>query len=400
MKMMKKNTKRFRVKIFGLWVACFLALSFVSCSNDPSDSPFVGDDKESTVLIYAVATNSLSSNLVSDKMEMLQAASNIDLSKNNVLIFETKYQRQNDGNTTNDINLIKLVKNDEGVGWETVKEFNDGTNPLQPSRITEVINFVHENFEADNYGLVFWSHSTGSQPYITSRSSDTMAYSFGQDLTASDDLYQQINVKELAEAIPSGLFDYIWFDSCYMSNIETIYEFRNKCNTYVGYATEVMAHGLPYDLVLPYMVGKNPDLTFAADAFYNYYSNSIATIAVMDMSKIEDFAENCKEYLSAGYSPSSYLLMDYSRNGVGPFYDLGDYVKSMAELAEIELTDEEWDEILNSFVIYKAATAKNFSGITIDQSRYSGISTHLYKFNIDSLAESYYQSLDWFKEVF
>ena len=400
MKMMKKNTKRFRVKIFGLLAACFLALNFVSCSNDPSDSPFVGDDKESTVLIYAVATNSLSSNLVSDKMEMLQAASNIDLSKNNVLIFETKYQTLSDGSRSSDINLIKLTKSNQGVGWEMVKDYNDGVDPLQPSRITEVINYVIDNFDAKSRGLIFWSHSTGSQPFVATRSSDTMAYSFGQDKTTTLPIYEQINVDDLADAIPSGIFDFIWFDSCYMSNIETAYEFRNKCNTYVGYATEVLANGLPYDLVLPFIVGENPDLTLAAETFFNYYSKNIATIAVLDMTKIEDFAAECSVYLNEGLSPSSISLMDYSRDGIGPFYDLGDYVKSMAELAEIELTDEEWDEILNRFVIYKAATTKNFSGITIDQSRYSGISTHLYKFNIDSLAESYYKSLDWFKEVF
>ena len=372
-----------------------------SCSDEPGDSPFIKSPAKSTVLVYAIATNSLSGNLVSDKNEMLKAAQEINLNDNNVLVFETKYKRLSDGTTVSDKNLLKLVPNSKGYDWEIVKSFNDDVDPLNPSRISEVVNYVTDKFKSNSYGLVFWSHSTGSQPYTyATKASDPMAYSFGQDLTVSNDEFQQINVDDLANALPDHLFNYIWFDSCYMSNIETIYEFRNKCNTFVGYPTEVLEYGLPYDIVLPYMVGEKPDLGYAAELFYNYYANSIATIAVVDMKQVENFAEDCSKIFKQDTDVNTSGFIKYTRYTTGPFYDLGDYAKAMAQQSDTELSDETWNEILDKVVVYKAATRRDFANNVIDPERYSGISAHVFNFDLDNTSENYYKNLSWFARVF
>ena len=382
----------------GISFAC-LSLIAMACSNS-GDSPYVQGPAESTILVYAVATNSLSSNLVYDKNEMLQAAQNIDVNKNNILVFETKYGVSTSGDRVAQISLLKLVKNNDTYGWETVKEYDPNFLPLNPASVTEVINYVAQNFKADKYGLVFWSHSTGSQPYVVTKSSDIALYSFGQDLTASVKDYVQINVNELAAAVPSGMFDYIWFDSCYMSNIESIYEFRDKCNTYVAYPTEVLEYGLPYNLVLPYMVGRKPDLVKAAETFFEYYAGSIATVAVMDMNNLNSFAESCGDIFAPDYDYYTGSFIRYTRNGAGPFYDLGDYAKAMAEDTIGGLSEEEWNDLLDQFVLYKAATNRDFSNNIIDQKRYSGISAHVFSSTDTSSNEQFYKSLGWYNRVF
>ena len=280
--MMRKHYNKFLIRLIGAFSIIGITGLFSSCINeDPIDNT---QPKQTTLLIYAVATNSLSGNLVSDKNEMIQAASQIDLNKNNILLFETKYQYLEDNSKAGNVNLLKLVKDKQtGVcSWEIVKDYNDGTASLDPSRVTEIINHVTNGYPADNYGLVFWSHSTASQPYFddntstlkysvieeTNKVSVPMQYSFGQDIPVGNgNPAYQINIDDLANAIPDNLFDYIWFDSCYMSNIETIYQFRDKCKTFVGYPTEVLDAGLPYQNVLPFMVGKTPDLIHAAELF-------------------------------------------------------------------------------------------------------------------------------------
>ena len=410
MKLINNNIKAMMVGLFGLSV-------LASCSDtDPNFNEEIDKTKKSTVLIYAVATNSLSGDLVSDKSEMIQAAPNIDLEKNNVLLFQTRYKYLEDNTRTKDVSLVKLSKKEEtdGYDWEILKEYNDEVESLDPNRVTEIINYVTDNYKAEKYGIVFWSHSTASQPNfpeVTYRSAAEgeddytvklpALYSFGQDLMVSDETYKYLNIDDMADAIPDHLFDYIWFDSCYMSNIETIYQLRNKCKTFVGYPTEVLGNGLPYDLVLPFMVGENIDLVYAASLFYKYYANSFGTIAVVDMDKIDVLADYCRGMFTPGVTVPSTSLFKYTRFTTGPFYDFGDYVKAMANAEGIEITNEEWDEILAECVIYKAASERDLTNTRIDPETYSGISTHLYNFTTeDSESEAYYKSLDWYREVF
>ena len=414
----KLYSRNFFILLFSV---CFPFL-MTSCIDGPNDPQKHKGPAQSTLLIYAVATNSLTGNLVSDKNEMLKVAKDIDLSSNNVLIFETQYKYLEDYTRVGNVRLLKLAKaqDADGYTWETVKDFNDGVASLDPSRVSEIITYVKENFEAENYGLVFWSHSTASQPYFddtaktetyninpqTYSVSLPMQYSFGQDLTVSaGDPYYQINVDVLADAIPDNMFNFIWFDSCYMSNIETIYQFRNKCKTYVGYPTEVLDDGLPYHYVLPYMVGRNPDLVHAAELFFNYYSNSFGTIAVVDTENLENLVDFCKGYYGK-HNISSSSIMKYSRYSTGPFYDFGDYSKAMGSGSGNEIPEEEWNKILEQCVLYKATTSGSLLGLSIKADRFSGISTHLYSFLEEgseikeSMNEKYYKSLDWYKAVF
>lgn len=418
----KINLNFYKYLLFPIFL-----FAIISCQDEPGDSPFV-EDKKTTILIYAVATNSLSLNLDADKEEILKAAENIDLDNNNVIIFETTYDYTP--------KILKLSKIKGKYEFEKVKELSYDISSLNPVRLSEVLDFVLNKFKAEKYGLIFWSHSTGSDPDLKSAgiSSKTMAYSFGQDIDNSTNISTEINVDVLAGVIPDNLFEFIWFDSCYMSNIETIYEFKNKCKYFIGYPTEVMDDGMPYDIVLPLLAKEHPDIIEGAKLFFDYYLNypislrRIATVAVIDMSKIDDLADFCEEQNQL-FIPATTSFIKYTRGNIGPFYDLGDYTKAMinqkitatsvslqtrfesGELSEeeyylmIEDLDEnkllaEWENVLNQVVVYKNATNRDFNGFLIPANRFSGISAHIYNFNSTDQSEDYYKSYDWFKRVF
>lgn len=388
----------------------FVGAILSSCSNEPSPdpSPYVDPSEKSTILIYAVATNSLSTNLISDKNEMLTAGEQIDLKKNDVLLFETRYNMMP--------RLLKLVESPTavmGYDFEVVKEYSDDISSLDPIRIREVLNYVSDNYISQTNGLIFWSHSTGAQPFLPetrgaeSAESITSSYSFGQDKNQTLGQEFQINVDELADAIPDNFYDFIWFDSCYMSNIESVYEFRDKCNYFIGYPTEDWAYGMPYDLVLPQIARKEPNLIGGAELFFNYYAQNsssmlrAATIAVIDMKKIETLADYCSIFMEEGKTPSTTSMMKYTRFTTGPFYDLGDYTKSMATLNGVEIDENEWNALLDDVVVYRATTKLNFDLQPLfDPERFSGLSAHIYSFTENDEEENYYKSLDWYSRVF
>ncbi|MCH5237610.1 MAG: hypothetical protein J1E95_07420 [Muribaculaceae bacterium] len=391
-----KRIKKYigRTIIFGC-----ISMILSSCKEEPSDSPYVEDEKyDTTVLIYAVATNSLSVNLAPDKEEMLEAVENIDLSRNKILIYQTTYR--------NSPQLLEIVHTEDGYSFEIVKEYTEELPALSPSRISEVINSVLDTYTSNNYGLIFWSHSSGSQPFLGALQSQNLpARSFGQDLSTKDPTATSINIDLLASLIPDGVFNFIWFDSCYMSNIESIYEFRGKCKYFVGYPTEVLDMGMPYDLVLPCITGVKPDPAKGAEEFFKYYSEypysslRIATVAVIDMEEVEILSDVCREAYQYVGTVSPYSFLCYTRGSTGPFYELGDYVKAMTPEEYRDDFTTEWEKALETCVIYKAATERDFNGNYIDQERYSGISCHIFNPEDESLKESYYRSLSWYDSV-
>lgn len=415
--------------IFTLFIAFAGIIGMSSCDQEePVDSPFVEEEgtsdpedpspAHSTILLYAVATNNLGINMVYDKNEMVRAASQIDLKHNNVLVFETRFEDLYDYSSKPQISLQKLVKisgdPENEYGWETVKEYDASIASLNPARISEVIDYVVDRYESEKYGLIFWSHSTASHPYEVTKPAETekaetpQQYSFGVDqIYTSGEEYYQLNVDDLAAVIPDNVFEFIWFDSCYMSNIESIYEMKGKCEYYIGYPTEVCDAGMPYHYTLPYLANKNQDVVEAAKVFFDYYDTEyyyrLATIAVVDMKNIETFADYCQEiYNGVEETPSVTGLFRYTnyRQSSGPFYDLGDYTKKMAELKDASISEEEWNEALDKLVVYKASTPSDFNGNAVDPLKYSGISTHVYKRGENSINENYYESLNWFGRVF
>ena len=62
-----------------------------------------------------------------------------------------------------------------------------------------------------------------------------------------------MDISELAAAIDgSGVrFDYLLFDACFMSSVEALYDLRRAADYIVASPCEVMAHGFPYDTVIP-----------------------------------------------------------------------------------------------------------------------------------------------------
>ncbi|MDE6577892.1 MAG: hypothetical protein K2J82_03045 [Muribaculaceae bacterium] len=409
-----------------IFLSAALFSGFLTSCSDKNDGPEEpsGEIKK-TILLYAVASNNLYSNLKNDKHEIILAAKDMDLKHYSLLL----YQVTPEGNPQ----LLELRKKGEDAEFVPVKEYDRALYSTDPERISEVIDDACSFRKAKSYGLILWSHALGWSPFFSERDNHpassavspskqssanilsgelskadlVMQYSFGSDTNSETNYTDKIDIDDLASAIPDHRFEFIWFDACMMSGIETIYELRDKCEYFGAYPTEVFSPGMPYDLTLPYLLKEKSDLRGCAEAFFNYYahnSNSylqVATVAVMDMSKLEDVASYCKKAYSSTEPPSTVGMNYYSgsQRVAYPYYDFGQYTKALASQNEENDVDE-FKKLMDKFVIYKAATEKEFMGNRLNLDEYSGISCHVYKPTQSGKNIEFYKSLDWFKRVY
>lgn len=385
-------------KFLSLLFAAFVLFSFSSCHKDKKDEPAQSKAKR-TILIYAVASNNLSSFLRDDKNEMIKAAPQISgIGKDiRVLLYSVASQ------SATEATLSELLQGSDGqFGFTQIKSYDRNTFSTDPIRMREVFADLREEAPADNYGLVLWSHGTGWVPNFSEHEVPE-ATPAGMKKSYGLDKYQGVSdycdIDELASAIPDRMFDFVWFDLCYMMAIEVVYQLRDKCDFIGGYPTEDWSPGMNYDVTLPLLAAPNPDLTGTGKAFFDYYNdqNNAVTVTVMKTAGLDRLAQTAADIYAYGTRPSSNIgLQNYSRLSTG-MYDFGQFTKKYLDGSDNSKTlSDAFDAALNDIILYTGCSTKNFNGTenAFSPALYSGFSCH-FPGSSTSKAESYYQSLDW-----
>lgn len=384
------------VCLFGLLMAFLMLSAGISSCSDEKDEPEpeIPIVKQRLVLIYAIAANSLNSALPTDLREIAQVAPKLDLRNNIVLVYSVDY--------SNECKLRKLAKNDATglYEYQLVKTFPELPLSTSPERISEVLNYINDNYDYPYKGLILWSHATG---WIPSVNGSTPAQ--GKKRTFGQDKYQGVayetDINELADAIPGGVFDFIWFDCCYMANIETVFQLRDKTDFIGGYTEEIAADGMPYNLTMPYFLKKVADLEGAASAIYEYYDylGYSAPVSVVRTEKLEPLAEIARGIIATCSPPNNLAsIQNYTRPWLTEqgiyFYDMGQLLESYSGISESQKTSLQI--ALAEAVPIKFLASYSWPGPVIDPRHFSGLSMHNYIDNA-SYNESYYRTLDWYK---
>ncbi len=383
----------------------FISLSFclltISCHKDDPEPPQpVKSTPETSILLYAVASNNLSSSFEDDMREMIIGLDKVDLSKVDYYVYSVT-QQLDPGPV-----LRKAQRNKQTgeVEFAEVKRYDRLTSSASPQRISEVIEDYSNLTEGSTKGLILWSHSTAwsaapgsvlprsSDPAMASENSSEQGYEgnigiktpedirwWGQDI--NDGVATYCNLPELASAIPDRYFDFIWFDCCYMSSIEVIYEMRDKASMFVAYPTEVLAEGAPYHIVLPYLATPQPNIITAADIMADYYleSGKVFTIAVIDPAPLEEIADMAQAAIP-GTRLKAYKLQKYSRNGYF-FYDFGQYTSTWGESLGEAWDSKRFSSLMDRLIVYKNCGTRLFNGQPIDKDNFSGISCGYFDYN-------------------
>jgi hypothetical protein len=208
---------------------------------------------------------------------------------------------------------------------------------------------------ANRYGIIFAGHGQGwITREILNANNDITTLSVGQNpwipalgaevTRAFGEGNVQVNIDELAKGIEhSGVaLDYILFDACFMSNIESVYDLRNSANYIIASPCEIMGKGFPYHRTLPYLFrdfGLSTDYVGAAKSYYEYYrdeyvgSSRCGSIAVYDCSEIEALADAVRVVMQSAKKRTEYdnsTLQTYEGQKYHQFYDFGEWVNVVA----------------------------------------------------------------------
>ena len=397
-------------KLFTLFICSIsLAMTFTSCSEEAFDTDSVN---KQTILVFYPWTGSQSS---TGLLGYLQ--NNIDsicdgiidrkgLNNSRVLVFlSDKYNHS----TLYDLQYNATTKSVDRV---PLKEY-EGASYASAEGIADIMNEVKTKASALNYALIVGVHGCGwtyasdwsrypyyARPSVTRpRDNNFSGIQFGPDPNApltrffgSVSLAENaMDISTLAEGIrESGLkMQYILFDACYMSNIETAYELKDVTNYMIASGSEIMAAGLPYRSMWSYLNSATPNYSGIVSTSVNFYKNSSApfcNLAAIDCRQVEKLASVMKE-INAQYQLSASVSLDSIQHldGFRPnlFYDLETYVDSLHPSgylldqfkSQLKLTikaSDHTDEAYTCIYSSDSFKIKNYCGITIsDPSQHS-----------------------------
>ena len=94
----------------------------------------------------------------------------------------------------------------------------------------------------------------------------------GQDTGQGTDYMELSELADILSACPH--LDFLLFDACFMSSVETAYELRRYTDFYVGSPTENPGPGAPYDIIMPYMFTPGAAAQMA-QAYFEVYEGQI-----------------------------------------------------------------------------------------------------------------------------
>jgi hypothetical protein len=322
---MKRNGKM-KLKLYLF--ATIALLGLISCRKDPPTTISV----ERTVFVYMPwASNLLSyfknnledleTSIVENKIQTDRFIVFLSESATGAKLFELKYEN----------------------GKCTRVPLKSYTDPpfTTAAGISSILKDVVSSSSTSKYAMIIGSHGMGwiPVPPASRLAGEKFHWEYGDGPTrffGGQTTPYQTNISTLAQGITdAGLhMEYILFDDCYMSNVETAYDLRKVTDYLIGCPTEVMAYGFPYHLVGEYLTGT-VDYEGVAEGFYQFYRNyssPYGTVAVTVCSELDALAAEMREINRNYPDPLNPSQLSEIQRMNGDYYtptlffDLGDYV--------------------------------------------------------------------------
>ena len=338
---------------------------FISCTEENDEQPDYPEIANQTVIMYMPWADSGIYGYFLKNISAFETAieQNHGLGGNSLVVFISE-----NGYTSH---MIRISYEDGECRRDTLNEYSFyACDYTTADGISQIIRDAKEFAPANKYALAIGCHGMGWIPSGTNVGTRvTKTNSKGQPVyqtrffgSASDSRYQT-DIATLAEGLAhtGQRMEYVLFDDCYMSNIETAYDLRNVTDYLIASTCEIMIEGMPYDKIGIDLL--NNDFKGVVDGFYDFYSSfkmPCGTIGVTDCHEVEEMAYimqqinvNCPD-LSCNVTEIQDL--DGFENTI--FFDFGDYVNRLC--MDQSLLDE-FNSQLERLVPYKACTDTYYS---------------------------------------
>lgn len=381
---------RIRMKklVLHIILTVILGLTAISCKKE--DKPDRSCHR--TVLVYIADNNNLNSYSKGDIKEMRQGVLDGALNGGRLLIF---LANEKEGPA-----LYEMIDTGE---LKLLNQYGDGFLSTDPEAFRLVCDDMRRLAPNEDYGLVLWSHSSGwlSRTPSKPRNNSGQLYSWG------DDAGHTMTIPQLQTALEGQGFSFIYFDSCFMGNAESLYQLRSAAPVFVASPTEVLGMGMPYNQNLScFFAPGKADLVNAAKNTFQYYesmtgSDRSCTIAVYNTSVFEELAKISRKIMEYNISVTentNIIQYGYNVNGAyfdGYFYDMYQYLTLLC--CNNPTLKAELDALWPNLIAYEAHTPKFWGRFSLEGTH--GLSCFIYPQH-QLLGSQYgYTYLDWFNNV-
>lgn len=301
-------------KVRLILLSVFL-LALSACERDGTDvtlslGPY-GRESRKVMLLYEAGFNSLSTD-IDNNIRALNGGYLPGKGRNDdvLLVLSHLTKKRRVYSTETAPVMVRLYAEHGEPRADTLRIWPEGTSLANAAMVTEVFNWIREEFPAAGYGAVMSSHATGwlpegyySNPRIYGDSRGSSASwsprrrTFGQEYYDSGEQVEEIEIKDLAAAIPYKL-DYILFDACLMATVEVAWELRNVCDYLAVSPCEIPAAGFNYRTIVGHLLEPSvPDLKAVCEDYYAAYEHDPvygATITMVDCNRLEPLATVCR----------------------------------------------------------------------------------------------------------
>lgn len=340
-----------------------------------------------TLLIYLAGDNSLDAETYQKLVQIKKGWNNA--LNGNLLIYQ-------DSPFKDSPRLLKMDSQDSG-GYVTLNTYAP-ENSASPNVFRRVIEDMKTYCPADDYGLIVFSHGSG---WLPNHTLDAIPRSIIID---GDN---EMELTDLASAIPDHQFNYIIFEACYMAGIEVMYELKNKTDYIMASSAAIVSPGFTpvYAGNISSLFEEPHGLVQFANNYFTYWNalntnKRSATISLVKTEELDNLAQTVKSIVNATPAMPINIEELQSFDGVTTepyyFFDFKDFFSRLAD-SNYQTTLQ---DALDRCIVYKANTPSyaTSSGIFLI-TEYSGMTTYIQQESLSKLNDEY-KKLKWYKDVY
>jgi hypothetical protein len=368
------------------------------------------------ILFYIGGDNNLSGEAC-EKINVIRAGWRPD--KGEMIIYVDRHE---DGAA---LLRVNSRKGDSGrYGLDTIAVYGN-ENSAASSTLARVIKTLKQDFPADHYGMIFFSHASGWLPEGTLNRPRSMV--IDQDGQTGN---REMEYDDFASAIPDRQFDFIILEACLMADVVSMYELRNKAGYILASSAEIVSPGFTYiyrDEIMRLYDTKNDVRTVVAgfgQSCYRFITTQFAendvscsfTISLIKADEMERLAAATKTALQGADPDATTVPVDRMQRFDRPnkLINTGynrrsryfDFARMMEEIAS-EAHYATFCEQLDRTVVWKAQTKRFLLGGS-DQApyfdeydgffirRHSGLTTYIKQRDYPALNAAFENS-SWYR---
>ena len=358
---------------------------------------------------------------------------------------------------------IKDTRAADGLyALDTVYVYSE-ENSADAAVLNRVIRTVVNDYPADSYGMIFFSHASGWLPQgmlAAPRSSEADGHRDEANLPVLDKLYQdetglrslvidrgdgvsyEMEYDDFAAAIPDGQFDFIIFEACFITDVMFMYELRNKTEYVLGASSEIVSPGFTpvyKNNIMRLYDTRNPVATVVtgfAQSYMDHIKKSYpeddilcsAILGLVKTSEMQNLATTVKAALNGVKLDESTLTVDSIQRFDRPKYNrlnlitsgqrrirYSDFGHTMENLASDKLISDAhyaaFQTQMAKTIVWKANTKRFLLGNYGNGDPYfseydgffiehhSGLSTYIEQ-DVYPVLNAAYKSSSWYKAIY